>query len=279
MSMTRLWQEEIDSGNRFAFGENWESFLKLVDEGRIRRAEETLTDMLGAGTLEGRSFLDVGCGSGLFSLAARRLGAKVISFDYDPQSVACTTQLRQRYFPNDEDWRVRQGSVLEQDFISGLGTFDVVYSWGVLHHTGAMWEALANVAPLVESNGTLYIAIYNDQGRSSRIWKAVKRAYVRAPNPLKWAVLLPAFVRLWGPTTVKDLLRGTPFRTWRTYKEERSRAMDPWRDVVDWVGGYPFEVAKPEDIFEFYRARGFELRRLTTCAGGIGCNEFVFVST
>lgn len=277
--MTRLWQEEIVSGSRFAFGENWNSFLKLVDEGRIRRAEETLTSMLGAGTLEGRTFLDVGCGSGLFSLAARRLGAKVISFDYDPQSVACTTELRQRYFPNDEDWQVRQGSVLEQDFISGLGTFDVVYSWGVLHHTGAMWEALANVAPLVESNGTLYIAIYNDQGRSSRIWKAVKRAYVRAPNPLKWAVLLPAFVRLWGPTTVKDLLRGTPFRTWRTYKEERSRAMDPWRDVVDWVGGYPFEVAKPEDIFEFYRARGFELRRLTTCAGGIGCNEFVFVST
>lgn len=277
--MTRLWQEEIVSGSRFAFGENWNSFLKLVDEGRIRRAEETLTSMLGAGTLEGRTFLDVGCGSGLFSLAARRLGAKVISFDYDPQSVACTTELRQRYFPNDEDWQVRQGSVLEQDFISGLGTFDVVYSWGVLHHTGAMWEALANVAPLVEPNGTLYIAIYNDQGRSSRIWKSVKRAYVRAPNPLKWAVLLPAFVRLWGPTTVKDLLRGTPFRTWRTYKEERSRAMDPWRDVVDWVGGYPFEVAKPEDIFEFYRARGFELRRLTTCAGGIGCNEFVFVST
>ena len=272
------WAAEVKRGERFEFGSNWAEFLKLLDDSRIERAEQSLLDMLELPTLEGKTFIDVGSGSGLFSLAARRLGAEVTSFDFDPQSVGCTTELRRRYFPDDSRWRVMQGSVLDRDFLASLGRFDIVYSWGVLHHTGAMWEALGNVAPLVAEGGRLYIAIYNDQGRSSRIWTKVKRAYVRAPGPLKWGVLLPAMVRLWGPPTVRDLVHGRPFKTWKTYKFEVSRGMDPWRDVVDWVGGYPFEVAKPEQILDFYRARGFELRRMFTCAGGHGCNEFVFAA-
>ncbi len=51
-------------------------------------------------TLAGNSFLDVGSGSGLFSLAAMRLGAdRVHSFDYDPQSVGCTKELKRRFPP------------------------------------------------------------------------------------------------------------------------------------------------------------------------------------
>jgi 2-polyprenyl-6-hydroxyphenyl methylase/3-demethylubiquinone-9 3-methyltransferase len=53
--------------------------------------------------------------------------------------------------------------------------------------------------------------------------------------------------------------------------------MSVWYDLVDWVGGYPFEVAKPEEVFDFYRKRGFELSRLKTSGGGLGCNEFVFI--
>lgn len=271
-------EDEIKAGERFAFGENWASFLPLINEDRIARAEQTLRDMLGVRSLEGRSFLDVGSGSGLFSLAARRLGASVASIDLDPQCVACTEELRRRYFPEDAHWRVHRGSILDSKLLERLGTFDIVYAWGVLHHTGAMWEALSNVAQFVAENGTLYVAIYNDQGRWSRTWGVVKRTYVRAPRPLKWLILLPALMRLWGPTMVMDLLKGQPLRTWHSYKDETSRGMDPWRDVVDWVGGYPFEVAKPEDILDFYRERGFELLRLKTCGGSIGCNEFVFVA-
>jgi 2-polyprenyl-6-hydroxyphenyl methylase/3-demethylubiquinone-9 3-methyltransferase len=267
---------EVGSGNRFNFGANWTQFLQGLDESRILQAENSLKEMLEVNTLTGKSFLDIGSGSGLFSLAARRLGARVYSFDYDPQSVACTAELKRRYFREDRNWVVEEASILNQKYLVSLGHFDVVYSWGVLHHIGAMWQALENVAPLVTRGGKLFISIYNDQGLASKIWLRIKKAYNRCPRGLRWLLLLPAFLRLWGPKIVLDLVRGKPFYTWYHYGEGSGRGMSPWRDVVDWVGGFPFEVAKPEAIFDFYRHRGFQLDRLQTCAGKHGCNQFVF---
>src|ERR1019366_2023181 len=162
--------DDIKQGNRFAFGENWRSFLTMLDEERIRSAEDSLKLMLEVIDLKGKTFLDIGSGSGLFSLAARRLGAKVHSFDYDPQSVSCAIELKRRYYPDDTNWQVEEGSALDQRYLASLGRWDIVYSWGVLHHTGAMWPALRNIAPLVLRGGKLWIAIYNDQGPLSRYW-------------------------------------------------------------------------------------------------------------
>src|SRR5919112_3443292 len=122
---------EVGRGERFEFGENWSRFLAVLDDARIRKAEKSLQQMLGVESLEGKSFLDIGSGSGLFSLAARRLGARVHSFDYDPQSVACTRELRRRFFADDEDWKVEEGSALDEAYVRSLGQFDTVYSWGV----------------------------------------------------------------------------------------------------------------------------------------------------
>lgn len=267
---------EVARGWRFEFGANWEQFLKVLDDDRIGLAEQSLRAMLGVDNLEGKRFLDIGSGSGLFSLVARRLGATVCSFDYDPQSVACTTELRRRYFTDDPDWIVEQASALDTTYLEALGEWDIVYSWGVLHHTGAMWQALENVSSLVSPGGTLFVALYNDQGVMSSVWLTVKRTYNRLPKGLRWLVLGPALIRLWGPRSIYDLLSGKPFHTWRHYSEHGVRGMSAWRDVVDWVGGYPFEVAKPEEVFNFYRDRGFRLVQLETCGGSLGCNQFVF---
>lgn len=263
---------EVAAGKRFEFGDNWARFLALLNDERVAAAERSLEEMLGP--LSGKRFLDAGSGSGLFSLAARRLGAKVHSFDYDPKSVACTLELKRRYFPEDTDWIVEQASVLDEGHLQRLGRFDVVYSWGVLHHTGALWRALELVTPLVAEGGQLYLALYNDQGAVSRRWLRVKETYNRLPRGLRFMAVVPSFVALYGRPLVKDFLLLRPFRTLRTY-DQRGRGMSWRRDLIDWVGGYPFEVSKPEEIFNFYRDRGFILSRLTT-TNTLGCNEFVF---
>jgi len=268
-----LSEEEIRQGQRFAFGANWARFLRGLNDDRIRIAQESLTQMLEVEDLKGKSFLDVGSGSGLFSLAARRLGARVRSFDYDAQSVACTAEMKRRYFPGEPEWVVEQGSVLDRDYLERLGTFDVVYAWGVLHHTGAMWRALDNVARLVAVGGRLFIAIYNDQGRGSRRWAAIKRAYNRYKG-LRPLLLGYGLARAWGLTTLLDFYHLRPLASWRRYVIERG--MSPWWDVADWIGGWPFEVATPEAVFRLYRDRGFRLAGLVT-RQGYGCNEFVFV--
>jgi len=258
-------ERELDSGERFGFGKNWKNFLSDVNEDRIREAEASLITMLGQGGVAGKTFLDMGCGSGLFSLAARRLGASVFSFDYDPSSVWCADTLKKRYFDGDEDWTVERGSVLDIDYLRSLGKFDIVYSWGVLHHTGKMWEALDNVDICVKETGKLYIALYNYQQFASRYWLAIKRVY----NKVK--VLRPALIAIHliypvVPSMIVKFFQG----------RKPPRGMTYWYDLVDWLGGYPFEVATPKQVFDEFNDRGYILCGIKTVGGKMGCNEFVF---
>ncbi len=277
--MANSYQEEVRQGNRFEFGKNWARYLHKFDESRLAKAICSLQESLEIEHLSGKSFLDIGSGSGLFSLAARKLGARVHSFDFDPHSVACTKSLKDQFYRDDPSWVVESGSALDRQYLESCGRFDVVYSWGVLHHTGAMWAALENASTVVAPQGKLVLAIYNDQEGASRRWLYVKRAYNHSPQWVRGSLLGAAFVKLWGKTLFRDLLLGNPLRTWNKYASQHERGMSPWRDIVDWVGGYPFEVAKPEQVLEFYRKRGFLLVKLKTVCGGHGCNEYVFAKT
>jgi SAM-dependent methyltransferase len=257
---------------RFGFGENWSRYLTLVDETRIIEAETSLKNMLEIDSLEGLTFLDIGSGSGLFSLAARRLGATVHSFDYDDDSVACTTELKKLYFENDPLWHVEQGSALDQEYIESLGKFDIVYSWGVLHHTGAMWDALKLAQTPCKAGGKLFISIYNDQNLRSAMWTQVKKTYCSGPlgRMLVLGVFMPQFF-------VQGFLRDvvnlkSPIERFRS--NDSKRGMSPFYNWIDWLGGYPFEVASPEAIFDFYRADDFSLTRMQT-TNSMGCNQFV----
>ena len=268
---------EIINKTRFNFGDNWQEFYDRIDEARINVAIDSLRELFPDMDFAGKSFVDVGCGSGLFSLAAQRLGANVVSFDYDVNSVECTEQLRKN-FGDEQGWKIERGSVLDENFLDALGQFDIVYSWGVLHHTGEMYLAIEAVMQMVKPGGKICVALYNDQGEKSKTWLAIKSFYNRLPEFLRPALIGVCWLRLWGPTHLKDLLRGKPLKTWREYADNSVRGMSAWHDLVDWVGGLPFEVAKPENIIEFFKARRFDLEKLTTCAGGHGCNQYVFVA-
>lgn len=264
---------ESENSKRFSFGKNWASFLEVLDDNRIEEAERSLQSMLQRERLDGLTFLDVGSGSGLFSLAAWRLGAKVYSFDYDEQSVATTSELRRRYCNDESEWQITRGSILDSEFLAKLGQFNIVYSWGVLHHTGEMWQAMENIVPLIASDGSLFIAIYNDQGVISRFWLAVKRIY-GAGNAGKLLVILVFFPIFAVAGFVSDILnKRNPLKRYSEYRKRRG--MSIIHDWIDWLGGYPYETAKPEQIFEFFSKRGFIMTRLVT-RQTLGCNEFVF---
>lgn len=275
------------TADRFEFGANWRRFLETVDESRVQAAVQSLQAMLGLQSLAGKLFLDVGSGSGLFSLAAHRLGARVHSFDFDPQSVACTAELRRRFGNGSQPWSIEQGSALDEKYLAQLPPADIVYSWGVLHHTGDMWRGLELVSRCVAPQGLLWIALYNHQGEATERWTLVKRIYQKLPRWARpalcvagglailtrkvWSSLLTATLRL---LTLRNPL--APIRqTARDALRSDPRGMHRWYDLVDWIGGWPFEAARPDEVFRWFQQRGFQLVALKTCGGGLGCNEFL----
>jgi 2-polyprenyl-3-methyl-5-hydroxy-6-metoxy-1,4-benzoquinol methylase len=234
----------------FSFGRNWKEFLAghLTPKSE-QLALESVQKFLERDDLHGLSFLDVGCGSGLFSLAAWRLGARQItSFDVDPFSVHCCQYMRERA-GNPAHWRIALGSVLDEKFLAGIEPADVVYAWGSLHHTGNMWQAIRNAGGLVRPGGLFYLAIYNRmEGRgSSEYWLKIKRLYNRSSPAGKRALEIFYFLRY---TAVPDLLRlRNPVRTMREHFH--NRGMSYWTDVRDWLGGYPYEFASANELFRF----------------------------
>ena len=258
---------------RFEFGQNWKRFAESITESQILCAIDSLQQVVG--NLHGKTFLDIGCGSGIHSLAAVRLGAtRVHSFDYDPKSVECAQRLKAGMAP-DSRWTIDVGSALDTNYLSSLGTFDVVYAWGALHHTGDLWTALALAAEC--TNELLVISVYNDQGLQSRIWAVIKRRYNQYGAVRRTAIEAATFILIWGRHAVANIVRLHPLqtlRTWRSYA--LTRGMSPWVDLRDWAGGYPFEVARPDAVVGFYEARGFCLKSSKLAGKGHGCNEYVF---
>lgn len=275
--MKNTYETTYKNKNHFSFGKNWQDFLKSLNDEKIENAKKSLVDFLGSKEeIKNKTFVDIGCGSGLFSLAAYRLGAsKIVSVDADEFSIACTRYLRKKE-SDPKNWEIKQGSALDENFIESLGQFDIVYSWGVLHHTGNMYSALSNTSTIVSPQGVFYLAIYNRNNNrlkegTSNFWLRLKRFYNRS------GVLVKKFMEYMYISYFflgLLILLKNPFEYIKEYKSNRGMN---WRnDIIDWLGGYPYEFAGPDEIINFFGNKDLLCKKLTY-REGIGCSEYLFI--
>ncbi|RWA63998.1 class I SAM-dependent methyltransferase [Mesorhizobium sp.] len=261
------------ASNRYEFGANWASFIdRHYSIERRRVAGDKLLSFLGKESLEGMDFLDIGSGSGLHSLAAFDARAERIhSFDFDPLSVRTTGKLR-HLAGEPPNWTVERGDVLDVDYLEKLGTWSLVYSWGVLHHTGAMWQAIENAAHRVAPGGLFFIALYSSNvvKPSAQFWLDVKRRYNAAgPSKRRWM----EYWYIWRFRLGRNPLR-LPSLVKQVYEKKKGRGMSYMTDVRDWLGGWPMEFAEDQPVVDFLKERfDFELVRMST---GEACTEFLF---
>lgn len=255
---------------RFAFGKNWQSFVSTVDDSKIAQAKTAMLRLIREEDLRGRSFIDIGCGSGLHSLVAAQLGADVTATDIDLDCIAATKTLLER---EGCTCAVRQADVFEL-----TGSFDIAYSWGVLHHTGDMWAAIGKAASLVKPGGRFVFSLYQAT-QFDALWKFEKRTYIAAPAPVQ--AIARAAYRLAFRAACQRLADCSYREFVRDYY--KGRGMDHAHDVHDWLGGYPYETASPAEVERKLAALGFaqekafifplRLRGLF----GSACDEYVYV--
>jgi predicted RNA methylase len=267
----------LEFESHFSFGENWAQYAQKIDERRIEEAEKSLIRLLGRESIEGRTFLDIGCGSGLFSLAAVRLGCKrLLAVDLDPNSVETTRKTLERHAPSGANWDCKRISVFDLDPVH-VGTFDIVYSWGVLHHTGAMYKAIEKASTVVAPHGTLALALYGKTPFCG-LWRIEKRIYSRSPKWVQRAIERVYYVAV----SARLALKGESLKKRReTYFQQRG--MDMYIDTRDWLGGYPYESISPNEAMTYMNKLGFEPVRsfVTPCIGllGAGCDEYSFTKS
>jgi len=228
--------------------------------------------MLGMKSLQDKRLLDAGCGSDLFSLAALQLNAdKVISFDVDTDCVQCAELLNERLGLYD-NWEIMQGDLLDKSQLGRLGKFDVVYSWGVLHHTGNMWDAIENISNLVKHDGLLFISIYNYQGMISKGWACVKKIYNKSPAIFQFIISSGYSLLVLLTAALSGMIQRRRVSSWFAGSE---RGMSLWHDCVDWCGGYLFETTSADELFKFFYKKDFYLINMRLRHRS-GCNEMIF---
>lgn len=261
---------------RFKFGENWESYSAEINDRHINASKLKMEYFL-KNICYGASFIDIGCGSGLHSLSAIRLGAsEVHSFDYDLDSVKTTQNVKDRFEPNNQNWHIERGDALDHKYMEQLGKYDIVYSWGVLHHTGSMWKAIENSLSLVKQNGYFFIAIYNNQGWKSKFWWFVKYFYNILPNGFNkiFAIVLGSFFQIINilkyTLMLKPMAAITPLINYK-----KDRGMSYFHDIIDWYGGFPFEYASVDELNSFFISNGFEAVKIKQTSS-LGCNEILY---
>ena len=260
---------------QFDFGSNWKEFsAKALSPEKIQQARNDFQTLMAGINIRGVTLLDIGFGQGLTLLISTELGAITAGCEINPISIE-VLEFNKQKFPKIKDCSIPiiTGSILDPKIISDLkkvdflhgNLYDIVHSWGVLHHTGNMWEAIKITSDLVKPNGHFIISIYNRHW-TSKIWLLIKWLYNKSPQIIKKLLVYTFFPIIY---VAKYIVTGkNPAKS--------KRGMDFYFDVIDWVGGYPYEYATKDEIAKYVENLGFKCLRCISATVPTGCNQFVF---
>ncbi len=252
----------------FAFGKNWQAYVQhALTPQKVAQAKTAFLKLFEGIEFRGKSFLDIGFGQGIALFAAQERGAHVMGIDVDEENLRSLTKTAQM-FHSQQMPVVRIASILDDAFVETQlqqGQFDIVHSWGALHHTGNMLQAIHHAASLVKCGGYLVLAIYNKHW-SSPIWGRIKWLYNHSPEFVQQLLVMLFYPIIY---LAKFVVTGKN-------PKAKERGMDFFYDVVDWIGGYPYEYASIAAIQEIMERKGFVCVRIIPALVPTGCNQFVF---
>lgn len=221
--------DNLSDSGEFSFGFNWVDYVqKILSEPIIEIHRQDLNRIYDEAGLDikGLNIIDIGSGSGLSSLALLRLGAKSIhSIDVDPYSVEASKLTKFKFGNNAENWNIEHKSVFDND----LGKYDLVYTWGVLHHTGDLSRAIDQAVNSVADNGYLHVALYRS-GPNYPAHLAQKQYFASLDRKGKIEYLY-------------NYTGGNPYMF-----NLDNRGMNTFHDALDWLGGLPYEVYNPDEL-------------------------------
>ena len=260
---------------RFKFGQNWREYNSSIGADRIEAAQIGILKLLNPIEISDKKIVDIGSGSGLHALSFLKLGAKEVTcIDIDTDSIAATKETLNKFANKFENWTAFEADILNPDALNPK-SFEIVYSWGVLHHTGNMKLAVKNASQLCKVDGLFVFALYRKTFLCN-FWKIEKWFYIRSPLVVKKLLeYVYIFLFLFG----KILKRDDVVRFIRSYETQRGMKFNT--DVKDWLGGYPYESILPINVEELLIELGFEKVRdfvqpKSIGLFGSGCDEYVF---
>ncbi|HEX2957324.1 MAG TPA: class I SAM-dependent methyltransferase [Chitinispirillaceae bacterium] len=258
---------------QFDFGKNWASFSRsALSTIRIETARNDFNNLFSGIPLKGKTFLDIGFGQGLSLLFANEAGAVTVGNDINPSCYDAINESARFFNLSSITFPLILGSILENTTIENIQRalerkmlFDIVHSWGVLHHTGGMYDALSKAMNLVARGGYFVIAIYNYH-YTSLLWRFIKLIYCKSHPCLKKLMI----------TVFYPLIAAAKFAVTGKNPFKKDRGMNFYYDVIDWIGGYPYEYASKQKIINYCEEYGFTCIRCVDADVPTGCNQFVF---
>lgn len=265
-----LYSERVDE--RFQFGRNWKDFNRIASIENRESACNSLLKLLLKEEIAGKSVLDIGSGSGIHSFSFLRLGAThVTAIDYDVESVAATKETLLEF--DSSTYRVQRADILDLSSMPAE-KFDIVYSWGVLHHTGNLRRAITNASGFVKPGGLLVVALYR-KTPYCWLWKIEKRFYSKASLRTQQRIM-NVYRKIFS--TALMLTKGQRLKQYELVYRSR-RGMNLSHDFHDWLGGYPYESISARQYQatigkDFLLIRKFTKNPIPDVLGS-GCDEFV----